>query len=82
MNFLGHICTYRYLVNGQYVNIAIDLAGEEDSWDNRTWEFFDADTGTHLNDGIVNHVDDSGLPTYSEVFDIIVEPIYCGRAMS
>ena len=74
--FLGYVCTYRYLVNGQFVNIAIDQAGEEDNWDNRTWEFFNADTGTHLNDGIVNHVDDSQLPTYDEVYECIVKPIY------
>tara|TARA_R100000278_G_scaffold77402_1_gene60166 strand:- start:177 stop:419 length:243 start_codon:yes stop_codon:yes gene_type:complete len=78
MNFLGHICTYRYLVNGQYVNIAIDQAGEEDNWDNRTLEFFNADTGAHLNDSVVWHVDDSQLPTYLEVFESIVEPIYGG----
>ena len=72
--FLGHVCTYRYLVNGQYVSIAIDQAG--DSWEDRTWEFFNADTGTHLNDGVVNHVDDTPVPTYDEVYENIVKPIY------
>jgi len=72
--FIGHVCTYKYLVNGQYVKIAIDCAG--DSWEDRTWEFFNADTGVHLNDGIVNHVDDSPVPTYDEVYEIIIKPIY------
>jgi len=72
--FLGYVCTYRYLVNGQYVRIAIDQAG--DSWEDRTWEFFNADTGTHLNDGVVNHVDDTPVPTYDEVYENIVKPIY------
>jgi len=72
--FLGHVCTYRYLVNGQYVSIRIDQAG--DSWEDRTWEFFNADTGTHLNDGVVNHVDDTPVPTYDEVYENIVKPIY------
>ena len=74
MTFLGHVCTYRYLVNGQYVSIAIDQAGDDDNWDDRTWEFFNADTGTHLNDGEVWHVDDSPLPTYDEVYECIVKP--------
>ncbi len=74
--FLGHVCTYRYLVNGQYVNIAIDQAGPEDNWDDRTWEFFDADTGTHLNDGVVCHVDNEELLTYNEVYECIIKPIY------
>jgi len=74
--FLGYVCTYRYLVNGQYVCIAIDQAGEHDNWDNRTWEFFNADTGTHLNDGEVSHVDDSSLPTYDEVYECIIKPNY------
>tara|TARA_Y100000361_G_scaffold115499_1_gene106194 strand:+ start:681 stop:923 length:243 start_codon:yes stop_codon:yes gene_type:complete len=74
MTFLGHVCTYRYLVNGQYVSIAIDQAGDDDNWDDRTWEFFNADTGTHLNDGVVWHVDDSPLPTYDEVYECIVKP--------
>ena len=72
--FLGHVCTYRYLVNGQYVSIAIDQAGG--SWEDRTWEFFNADTGTHLNDGVVNHVDDSEVPSYDMVYQCIVKPIY------
>ncbi len=72
--FLGHVCTYRYLVNGQFVKVSIDCAG--DSWEDRTWEFFNADTGAHLNDGIVNHVDDSPVPTYDEVYEIIIKPIY------
>ena len=74
--FLGYVCTYRYLVNGQYVRIAIDCAGHHDTWDDRTWEFFNADTGVHHNDGIVNHVDDSPVPTYDEVYETIIKPIY------
>ena len=74
--FLGYVCTYRYLVNGQFVSIAIDQAGEDDNWDDRTWEFFNADTGIHLNDTIVNHVDDSPLPTYEDVYECIIKPIY------
>jgi hypothetical protein len=76
-NFLGYVCTYRYLVNGQFVNIAIDQAGVSESrhdWSSRTWEFFNADTGTHLNDGVVWHVDDDPLPTYDEVYECIVKP--------
>ena len=76
--FLGYVCTYRYLVNGQYVRIAIDQAG--DSWEDRTWEFFNADTGTHLNDGVVWHVDDSTVPTYDEVYECIIKPIYGVKA--
>ena len=72
--FLGYVCTYRYLVNGQFVKIAIDYSGG--SWEDRTWEFFNADTGLHLNDGIVNHVDDSPVPTYEEVYEMIIKPIY------
>ena len=74
--FLGHVCTYKYLVNGHYVRIAIDCAGHHDTWDDRTWEFFNVDTGTHLNDGIVNHVDDSEVPSYDMVYQCIVKPIY------
>ena len=72
--FLGHVCTYKYLVNGQFVKIAIDCAG--DSWKDRAWEFFNADTGVHLNDSIVNHVDDSPLPTYDEVYEMIIKPCW------
>ena len=72
--FLGCVCIYRYLVNGQYVRIAIDQAGEYDNWDDRTWEFFNADTGTHLNDGVVWHVDDGEAPSYDMVYECIVKP--------
>jgi hypothetical protein len=72
--FLGYVCTYRYLVNGQFVNIAIDQAGEHDNWDDRTWEFFNADTGKHLNDGVVWHVDDGEMPSYHTVYQCIVKP--------
>jgi len=72
--FLGCVCTYRYLVNGQFVRVAIDQAGEHDNWDDRTWEFFNADTGTHLNDGVVWHVDDGEVPTYDMVYQCIVKP--------
>jgi hypothetical protein len=64
MNFLGHVCTYRYLVNGQWMEV----------WDTRTWEFFDQD-GKHLNDGVVWHVDDNPLPTYEEVQENIIRGI-------
>jgi hypothetical protein len=74
--FLGHVCTYRYLVNGQYVRVAIDQAGEHDNWDDRTWEFFNADTDTHLNDGVVWHVDDDEVPSYDIVYQCIVKPNY------
>ena len=74
--FLGHVCTYTYRVNGKFVRIAIDCAGEYDNWNDRTWEFFNADTGAHLNDTIVNHVDDSPVPTYDEVYECIIKPIY------
>ena len=58
------------------MRIAIDCAGHHDTWDDRTWEFFNVDTGTHLNDGIVNHVDDSEVPSYDMVYQCIVKPIY------
>ena len=74
MNFLGHVCTYRYLVNGQWMEVQIDQAGEMDIWDNRTWEFFDQD-GKHLNDGVVWHVDDNPLPTYEEVYENIIRVV-------
>ena len=74
--FLGYICTYRYLVNGKFIEIQIEQAGENDKWDDRTWEFFNADTGIHLNDGIVNHVDDSKIPTYNEVYEYIIKANY------
>jgi hypothetical protein len=73
--FLGYVCTYRYLVNGQFIEIQIDQAGEDDNWDDRTWEFFDSE-GTHLNGGEVWHVDDSSLPTYDEVYECIIKPNY------
>jgi len=72
--FLGHVCTYRYLVNGKYVRVAVDQSGEPDNWDDRTWEFFDADTGTHLNDGNVWHVDDEEVPSYEVVYACLVKP--------
>ena len=74
--FLGHVCTYRYLVNGQFVRIAIDCAGHHDTWEDRTWEFFNADTGVHLNDTVVSHVDDGEVPSYTEVYECIVKPNY------
>ena len=74
MNFLGHVCTYRYLVNGQWMEVQLDQAGEMDIWDTRTWEFFDQD-GKHLNDGVVWHVDDNPLPTYEEVYENIIRVV-------
>ena len=74
MSFLGHVCTYRYLVNGQWMEVQIDQAGEMDAWDNRTWELFDHD-GNHLNDGVVWFVDDSPVPTYETVYECIVKPM-------
>ena len=76
--FLGRVCTYRYLVNGKHMTIAIDQSGFEDNWDNRTWEFFDVDTGTHLNNGVVWHVDDLPVPTYNDVYECVIIPIIEG----
>jgi hypothetical protein len=73
--FGGHVVTYRYLVNGQFVRVAIDQAHDpKGDWDDRTWEFFNADTGTHLNDGAVWHVDDGEVPSYDTVYQCIVKP--------
>ena len=71
--FAGLVCTYRYLVNGQFVEVQIDQAGDLDTWDDRTWEFFDQH-GRHLNDGVVWHVDASEVPSYEIVRTHIVEP--------
>jgi len=45
-----------------------------DNWEGSTWEFFDADTGTHLNGGEVWYVDDEPVPTYEMVYENIVKP--------
>ena len=72
-HFLGPVCTYRYLVNGQFVEVRIDQAGEHDNWDDRTWEFFDQH-GNHLNDGVVWYVDNDEVPSYEIVRTHIVDP--------
>ena len=73
--FLGYVCTYRYLVNGKFIEIQIDQAGDSNNLDDRTWEFFDSE-GIHLNGGEVWHVDDEELPSYNVVYDCIVKPNY------
>ena len=75
--FLGHVATYRYLVNGQYTLVHVSQSGDPDNWDDRTWEFF-GERGVHLNDGNVWHVDNGDgdvlVPTRQLVFDYIVKP--------
>ena len=78
-SFGGHVATYRYLVRGSYVSINIDLAYDpKGDWNDRTWEFFDSE-GTHINDGVVWHVDDGEVPCYDTVYQCIVKPNYASE---